>query len=109
MDPGAMQAAGLDGGMMGMGGGGMGAGGGMGPRGGNGEGRRNNNGGTPPNAAGEAITLADVKGGDTVISLGSVKGGTFVPTDLRVQSPRGMGVGRRPGGNSDGPPPASQQ
>ncbi|MEZ2347947.1 DUF5666 domain-containing protein [Terriglobus sp. RCC_193] len=94
MDPAAMQAAGLDGGMMGMGGGG----GGMGP------GNRNDGGNrSAPNAAGEAITLADVKVGDSVIGLGSVKGGVFVPTDLRVQEPRAGG--RR---NGDVPPPPQQ-
>ena len=93
LDPAAMQAAGLDGGMMGMGGGGgMGMGGG---------GRRANAGGAPPDAAGEAITLADVKVGDTVVGLGSVKGGTFVPTELRVQPPR---PARRAGPNGDVPP-----
>lgn len=96
MDPAAMQAAGLNVGMMGMGGG-------MGPGG------RNGGGGNPgnrpaPNAEGEAITLADVKVGDSVIGLGSMKGGVFVPTDLRVQEQR-MG-GRR---NGDGPPPPPQQ
>lgn len=79
LDPAGMQAAGLGGGMIGMGGEGMGMGGG---------GRRANAGGAPPDAAGEAITLADVKVGDTVLGVGSVKGGTFVPTDLRVQPPR---------------------
>lgn len=99
MDPSAMQAAGLDGGMMGMGGGGMGMGGGR--RGGNG----GNGGGQGPNPEGESITLADVKVGDTVIGLGAVKGGVFVPTDLRVQERR-MGPGGR--GNGGAPPPPQQ-
>lgn len=102
IDPAAMQAAGLNAGMMSMGGG-MG----MGP-GGMGQGNRNgggNGGNRPaPNAEGEAITLADVKVGDSVVGLGSVKGGVFVPTDLRVQEQRGGG--RR---NGDGPPPPPQQ
>jgi len=101
MDPSAMQAAGLDGGMMGMGGGGMGMRGGQGQGGG----RRGGN-GQGPNPEGESITLADVKVGDTVIGLGSVKGGIFVPTDLRVQERR-MGPGGR-GGNGDAPPPPQQ-
>jgi len=102
MDPAAMQAAGLNTGMMGMGGGMGPGGGGMGAGGRNGGG---NGGNRPvPNAEGESITLADVKVGDSVIGLGSVKGGVFVPTDLRVQEPRTGG--RR---NGDGPPPPPQQ
>lgn len=102
MDPAALQAAGLDAGMMGFGGG-------MGPRGagdgaGQGNAGRRNNGGTTPDPAGESITLADVKVGDTVVGLGSMKGGVFVPTDLRVQSPRPAGAGRRPAGAADVPP-----
>ena len=95
MDPAAMQAAGL---YMGMGAMGGGFGGG-GRRGGQGDGQVG-----PPAAAdaGEAITLADVKVGDMVVGMGGVKGGAFVPTDLRVQE-RPMG-GRRNGG-PDGPPP----
>jgi hypothetical protein len=114
MDPAAMQAAGLD-----MG---MGAGGGMGGFGGGagmGGGGRRAGGGAPAGAeAGEAITLADVKVGDTVVGLGSVKGGSFVPTDLRVQErpagggPGGMGGGGRRGGQggaAGAPPPPPQQ
>lgn len=50
-------------------------------------------GGTAPSGAqrgsregsgGESITLADVKLGDTVIGRGALKGGMFVPTELRV-------------------------
>ena len=102
MDPAAMQAAGLD---MGMGAMGGGAGMGGGRRGGqaNGQGA-----GAPParNEAGEAITLADVKVGDTVVGLGGMKGGSFVPTDLRVQD-RSAGGGRRggPGGSQGDAPP----
>jgi hypothetical protein len=99
MDPAAMQAAGLD-----MG---MGAGGGMGGFGGGagmGGGGRRAGGGAPAGAeAGEAITLADVKVGDTVVGLGSVKGGSFVPTDLRVQE-RPAGGGRRGGAGAPPPP-----
>jgi hypothetical protein len=103
MDPAAMQAAGLDMGMGAMGGGGMGGG----RRGGQGGGQ---GAGAPParDEAGEAITLADVKVGDSVIGLGSVKGSSFVPTDLRVQerpAGGGMGGGRRGGQGGDAPPP----
>ena len=103
MDPAALQAAGLDAGMMGFGGGMGPRGAGAGDRQGQGYAAHRNNGGTPPDPAGESITLADVKVGDTVVGLGSVKGGIFVPTDLRVQSPRGMGADRRSGGAQDVP------
>ncbi|WP_156993771.1 DUF5666 domain-containing protein [Terriglobus sp. TAA 43] len=116
MDPAALQAAGLNTGMMGMGGGMGPGGGGMGPGGGGmGQGGRNGGGNganrPAPNAEGESITLADVKVGDSVIGLGSVKGGVFVPTDLRVQEQRAGGPpgGRRNGGNGDAPPPPPQQ
>jgi hypothetical protein len=51
--------------------------------------------GTPPAGAsgGESITLADIKVGDNVAGQGSVKGGTFVPTQLNVMTP---GQRRRP-------------
>ncbi len=100
MDPAAMQAAGLDFGGMGMGGPG-GAGGG-----------RRGGGAAPAGAdAGEAITMADIKVGDTVVGLGSVKAGSFVPTDLRVQErpaggPGGPGGGGRRGGAGGGAAPA---
>lgn len=53
--------------------------------------------GSPPAGAssGESITLADIKVGDTVAGPGSVKGGTFVPTQLNVMTP---GQRRRPQG-----------
>jgi hypothetical protein len=108
MNPEAIQALGLDAGMMGGGMGGMGGGMGMGGPGG---GRRGGQAGTAPaNEEGEAITLADVKVGDTVIGLGAIKGGSFVPTDLRVQSrPIGGGPGgRRVPAGSDVPPPPPQ-
>jgi hypothetical protein len=41
----------------------------------------------PPADAGESITLADIKVGDNVHGIGSVKGGTFVPTQLNVATP----------------------
>lgn len=86
----ALAAAGLD----------MGAMGGLG-----GGGRRGGNADTAAaNDAGEAITLADVKVGDTVAGTGAVKGGGFVPTDLRIMERRIGGVGGqgRPGA---APPP----
>jgi len=55
-------------------------------------------GGGAPNASGsegsgESITLADIKVGENVRGTGSVKGGTFVPTELVVmeRGPRGNG------------------
>jgi hypothetical protein len=68
-------------------------------------------GGGAPNAGGgetggESITLADIKAGETVRGTGSVKGGTFVPTELVVmeRGPRGNGDAAtggkaRPGAN----------
>ena len=50
--------------------------------------------GTPAITGGESITLADIKIGDSIIGLGSVKAGTFVPSTLNVQV-RGEGGGRR--------------
>lgn len=94
----SLAAAGLDTGMMG---GGMG----MGPGGG---GRRGGaNADAPQNEAGEAITLADVKVGDNVAGTGAVKGGSFVPTDLRVMERRvgGVGGGRRGTDGVADPPP----
>ncbi len=106
MDPQAMQAAGLDMGMMG---GGM-MGGGMGNGGGMGGGRRGGNAdNATPNEQGEAITLADVKVGDTVVGIGGLKGNSFVPTDLRVQErPAGGGGRRGPGGGTNDAPPPQQ-
>ena len=52
----------------------------------------------PSNAdAGESITLADVKVGDNVNGPGSVKNGSFVPTQLVVRTPRPRGERRREG------------
>ncbi len=51
--------------------------------------------------SGESITLADIKVGDNVAGQGSVKGGTFVPTQLLVSTP-GQGGRRR---NSTGTAP----
>ncbi|MGI4757399.1 MAG: DUF5666 domain-containing protein [Janthinobacterium lividum] len=90
----ALAAAGLDTGMMG---GGMGMGGG-GRRGGG----ANANAGQ--NDAGEAITLADVKVGENVAGTGSMKGNSFVPTDLHVVERRIGGERRGPDGAADQPP-----
>jgi hypothetical protein len=101
MSPETMAAAGLNLEALG-GGGGTGMGGGQGAGGG----RRAANADAPAANPGEAITLADVKVGDSVVGVGSVKGGSFVPTDLRVQErPAGGGGGRRGMGNGDAPPP----
>ncbi len=98
----ALSAAGLDSGAIGGAGGGFGGGGGYGGRRGGG----NANGGAPQNDAGEAITLADVKVGDSVIGTGAVKGGTFVPTDLHVtERPAGGRRGTGGQGNGDALPP----
>ena len=98
MSPEAMSAAGLN--MEALSG--MGGGGGMG----SGGGRRAGSADAPAANPGEAITLADVKVGDSVVGVGSVKGGSFVPTDLRVQErPAGGAGGRRGMGNGDAPPP----
>ena len=92
----AMQAMGLDASMLGGMGGGMGMGGG---------GRRDGQGaaaGVNSAETGEAITLADVKVGDTVVGVGSIKGGSFVPTDLRVQERPAGGGGQRRGPSGTG-------
>ncbi len=73
---------------------GMGTGGGFG---GGGGGRRGQQGGQPNETSGgnpttgndgESITLADVKVGDNVAGTGSMKAGTFTPTDLHINTPR---------------------
>ncbi len=48
---------------------------------------------------GESITLADIKVGDAVVGRGALKGGVFVPTELRVT----MGRQGRRGGASGSP------
>ena len=53
--------------------------------------------GAPPATGGDAITLADVKVGDTVAGPGTLKGGVFVPTTLGVGEP-GQGGGGQGGG-----------
>jgi len=56
--------------------------------------------------AGESITLADIKVGDTVNGQGSIKSGVFVPTQLMVATP-GQGA-RRPGaGRTPAPGPGT--
>jgi hypothetical protein len=58
--------------------------------------------GTPtPPEGGESITLADIKVGDMVRGTGSVKGGTFVPTQVMVGTP-GQGGRRREGAGGAG-------
>jgi hypothetical protein len=57
--------------------------------------------GATPVEGGESITLTDIKVGDNVRGTGSVKGGTFVPTQVVVGNP-GQG-GRRRGGDGAGP------
>ncbi len=88
---------------------GMGTGGGFG---GGGGGRRGQQGGQPnetsggnPNSGndGESITLADVKIGDNVAGTGSVKAGTFTPTDLHINTPRPRPA-RTAGAPVGGPP-----
>ena len=74
-----------------------GMGGGMGSGGGTGGAAAN-----IPAAAGESITLADIKVGDNVGGSGSVKSRVFVPTQLTVATP---GQGRRR--NGEGSPNAA--
>jgi hypothetical protein len=68
----------------------------------------------PPNTVNkteESITLADIKVGDNVTGQGSIKGGVFVPVELRVATPgqgaRRNGAGRTPSA-TPGTPPAPQ-
>lgn len=92
----ALAALGIDASALGA----MGGGGGMG-----GGGRRGANGaaGAPPASdAGEAITLADIKVGESIGGTGSLKGGVFVPQDLRVQD---RPAGGRRGANGDAAAP----
>ena len=63
-----------------------------------------------PNENGESITLADVKVGDNVVGTGSLKSGTFVPTDLHVME-RPTAGRRGPGGGApqgEGAPPQQE-
>jgi hypothetical protein len=54
---------------------------------------------------GESITLADIKVGESVRGTGSVKGGTFVPTELVVMERRGRGAGDAASGGNARPSP----
>jgi hypothetical protein len=88
--------------------GGFGAGGNFGPGGGpgGGAGRPRPGGGEPAggaNAAGESITLADIKVGDLVAGSGSLKAGIFTPRELLVGEPAAARR-RRP---DAGTPPAA--
>ena len=49
---------------------------------------------------GESITLADIKVGDMIAGQGSVKHGTFVPTNLTVVPPGAFGPRMRRGGEA---------
>ena len=53
-------------------------------------------------AAGESITLVDIKVGDTVAGRGGIKGGVFVPTELGVMDAAAGGGQRRRRPSSDG-------
>jgi hypothetical protein len=59
--------------------------------------------GTGNSAGGESITFADVKVGDSIAGRGGLKSGVFVPTELGVMNPGGMGQRRR---RADGAAPA---
>jgi hypothetical protein len=80
--------------------GGMGGGYGGGQRGQGGPGT-----GQAQGQGGESITLADVKVGDAIAGQGSLKGGVFIPKELRVANPPPQGARRRrPGGDGSGAP-----
>jgi hypothetical protein len=85
-------------GRVGRGGGGGAMGGGGALPGGRGQGA-----GAQANA-GESITLADVKVGDSIAGQGTLKSGVFVPTMLTVGAP---GQGRRGGAGAPGAAPNS--
>jgi hypothetical protein len=53
-----------------------------------GRGMRGGGGNAPAISAGESITLADIKVGDSITGQGAVKNGVFVPTQLIVIPPR---------------------
>jgi Domain of unknown function (DUF5666) len=79
-------------------------------RGGRGGGRMGAGGGAgapaqAPEAGGESITLADIKVGESVRGTGSVKGGTFVPTELVVMERGGRGAGDAASGGNARPSP----
>jgi hypothetical protein len=58
--------------------------------------------GTGSGAAGESITLVDIKVGDTVAGRGGMKGGVFVPTELGVMDAGAAGGQRRRRPSGDG-------
>jgi hypothetical protein len=60
--------------------------------------------GTGNSTSGESITFADVKVGDSIAGRGGLKSGVFVPTELGVMNPGGMGQRRR---RADGAAPAA--
>jgi hypothetical protein len=60
--------------------------------------------GTGNSSSGESITFADVKVGDSIAGRGGLKSGVFVPTELGVMNPGGMGQRRR---RADGAAPAA--
>jgi hypothetical protein len=77
-------------------------------RGGRGGGRMGGGGAAPaeaPEAGGESITLADIKVGQMVRGTGSVKNGTFVPTELVVMERGGRGAGDAASGGNARPSP----
>ena len=47
----------------------------------------------------ESVTLADIKAGDHVMGPGALKDGVFVPSELRIGGPGGVGMGM--GGGRD--------
>ena len=61
--------------------------------------------GPAPAEGGESITLADIKVGESVRGTGSVKGGTFVPTELVVMERGGRGAGDAASGGNARPSP----
>ena len=61
------------------------------------------------NTGGESITLADIKVGEMVGGPGAVKGGAFVPTELRVVDIAARGQGRRRAAANAGTPAASPE
>jgi hypothetical protein len=60
-----------------------------------------------PEAGGESITLADIKVGEMVRGTGSVKGGTFVPTELVVMERGGRRHGEGAPGEDASPAPGA--
>jgi hypothetical protein len=60
--------------------------------------------GTGNSTSGESITFADVKVGDAIAGRGGLKSGVFVPTELGVMNPGGMGQRRR---RADGAAPGA--